>query len=225
MWEIHRPVHCQVSTRVQRSQPDEDLDDQIESGSSVCTSKRKDAPKFSFQWQCFRKPLSLPFQSCFLDVLKIRLPKYPAEESLPASYPVPDSGSFEDPESNSVAKQEHAAYPPQNQLYLCWKFKVPTYEMYGSIRQGCNTNNCFLISLEVGEPIITKPRHWSLDWRSRNIHEGLHVQRPTWTQIVDKIEWCLFPWPCRNLSSFPVYLVYGNLKVQLNRSPDIVRFM
>jgi hypothetical protein len=49
---------------------------------------------------------------CLLHVLKLRLPKDPAEESLPVSYTVPGSGSFEYPESNSVAKQEHAAHPP-----------------------------------------------------------------------------------------------------------------
>jgi hypothetical protein len=73
-----------------------------------------------------------------LHVLKLRLPKDPAEESLPASYTVPGSGSFEYPESNSVAKQEHAAHPPQDHLCPCWEFKVPTNDVYRGIHQGCN---------------------------------------------------------------------------------------
>jgi hypothetical protein len=35
MWDVRRLVHSKVSIRIQRSQPEEDLDDQIESGGSV----------------------------------------------------------------------------------------------------------------------------------------------------------------------------------------------
>jgi hypothetical protein len=55
MWDVRRPVHSKVSIRIQRSQPEEDLDDQIESGGSVCASEGKDTPKFSSQWQGFWK--------------------------------------------------------------------------------------------------------------------------------------------------------------------------
>lgn len=219
MWDVCYPVHSKVSTRIQCSQPEEDLDDQIESGGSICASEGKDTPKFSSQWQRFWKSSSLSYQSCLLYVLKLRLPKDPVEESLPASYTVPGSGSFEYPESNS------AVHPLQDYLCPCWEFKVPTYNVYRGIYQGCNIRNCFLISLEVGEPVVAEPRHWSLEGCDRYIYKGLYVQRPTRAQIVDKVQWCLFIWRCCNIPGFPAYLVYANLKLQLDRSSDIGRFM
>lgn len=59
MWDVCRPVHSGVSARIQRSHPEEGLDDQIESGGSVCASEGKDTPKFSSQWQYFWNSSSL----------------------------------------------------------------------------------------------------------------------------------------------------------------------
>ncbi|MCJ1297679.1 hypothetical protein MMC08_000467 [Hypocenomyce scalaris] len=188
MRDVHCPVHSKVSTRIHRSQPEKDLENQVKPCGGVRTSEWENTPEFRFQRQLFRKLGGFhPGEPRLLHVRKFRFPEDPAKEALPAANAVPSSGSLKDPERDGVAEQEHAAYPPHDFLCPGGKDKVPTHEMYGGVEQGRDAKNTLLISLEVGEPVIAQPREWSLKGSDRHVHERLHIQGLARAQIVDEI--------------------------------------
>ena len=91
-----------------------------------------------------------------------------------------------------LPNKEHAAYSPQDQLCLCWEIKVPAHKVYRGVDQGCNAKNRLLIAFEVGESVVAESWHWSLEGCNRYLRKSLHVQGPTWAQVVDEVQRCLF---------------------------------
>ncbi len=194
MWYIIRPLDVQISSRLQRAQAHERLDDLIAAGGRVRDGQGSDGPELPGEGQLFRGAVGEFLEAGPLHLLQAFGVEDAVEASLPAALAVPGRRGLAEPEDRRVDEDEHAGRAPEDALDPRRELEVPAREVDRGVDERGETEKRFVAAVQVWEAVVAESRHGSLVRADGHAHERLHVQCPARSEIVDEVQRGLFPW-------------------------------